>query len=318
MNILNKTYLLPLMALAVINAFTGCSSSDDAAIGELEPNIWLYPYGSSSSDRAMQEAFYNQNKIYVLFNDTIRKEQVSVNPDGTPFYDFEAVDILYGMGNSTVRTEANNMTYTYLTTDNDKKAAVDFLSSKLLPSLGESLRPFSFLLVDGMQYYYDNYGSMVKATAQVWAGWRCTAVAMSGIGSKTDAEKEAFRLQLLKVIVSNKISTLDASLFDEFYSFCDGYYGTYKMYEAAMPFLEQYPTPESFGFIGPTAYYAWRTTGSVPMYNIAAKANDLADFTNALFAMSEAEFMATYADYPTVLKKYKILKKIITDIGVIL
>ena len=51
--------------------------------------------------------------------------------------------------------------------------------------------------------------------------------------------------------------------------------------------------------------------------NFKAKNYDLEDYTNALFDKPEEDFMNENANYPIVIKKYQILKKIIEDLGVI-
>ena len=51
--------------------------------------------------------------------------------------------------------------------------------------------------------------------------------------------------------------------------------------------------------------------------NFKAKNYDLEDYTNALFDRPEEDFMNENANYPIVIKKYQILKKIIEDLGVI-
>lgn len=302
-----------LLSSVVMPLLCSCSSSDDVVAGPLEENTYLHPYGASAADQALQTSFYEKNKIYVLFNDTISKTQVSVNPDGTPYYDFEDVNMGYSLMGYEVNTKASVFRYKYLE-DKDKAAAVDFLSNSLLPSLGKSLRPFSFLLVDGIDYVYSYYGSDVWSSAEVWAGWRCTAIAMKGIGTMSAEEKNAFRLKLLQAIVSNKISSIEASKFDEFYSFCNDYYSKYAMREDADPFLAKYPTTYDFGLL---SAYSWGQPNGFSIYNIKAKEYDLEDYTNALFATSEAEFMAQYGQYPIVVKKYQILKAIIEELGVI-
>lgn len=292
---------------------TSCSSSDDVEAGPIEENLFLHPYGASASDQSLQEAFFGKNNIYILFNDTLAKKQVSVNPDGTAFYDYQDIDMRYDMKGYVVSSTASLFQYSYLA-ESDKRSAVEFIDNQLLPSLGASLRPFSFLLVDEIKYVYSYYGSNVWTNADVWAGWRCTAVAMKGIGTMDAVQKNAFRLKLLQAIVANKISAVDESKFDEFYSFCDGYYGTYAMREAADPFLEKYPTTYDFGLL---SAYSWGQPNGFSIYNIKAKNYDLEDYTNALFASSEDEFMAQYGQYPIVVKKYKILKAIIEELGVI-
>lgn len=313
------TTKISIAAIAMLPLLTSCSSSDDVTAGPAEQDIFLHPYGATAADQALQEAFYKKNKLYVLFNDTLSKKQTSVNPDGTPFYEYKDIDMRYNLHGFALTSEAAVFSYEYLTSDADKAAAVSFLDNEFLPSLGESLRPISFLLVDQISYVYDYYGSKVWGTAQVWPGWRCTAVAMHGIGSMDAAQRNQLRLTLLQAIVASKIGGVEESKFDEFYSYCNDYYSKYAMYDDALPFFEKYPTPMDLGLLDNTvSYYRWNSDASLGlvMYNIAAKSYDLQDYTNTIFKYSEEEFMAKYGEYPIVVKKYQVLKAIIEELGV--
>lgn len=316
-----KKFLYLTMILGLLLTLGSCGHNEDAEAGPLEDDEWLYPYGSSQTDQVLQQKFYSTNKIYLLFNDTLRKQQVSVNPDGTPFYDYEAVRLEYvmsGSGDGTQRV----FSFDYLQTDVEKQKAVDFIQQKVLPHLGESLLPFSILLVNRINYSHsDNstYYQFMTTHPAVYAGWRCTAVALEGISQMDDKAQENYCSNILKEIINSKISSLPANTFDEFYSFCDAYYSTYGMNDAATKMLSSYPTPYDLGLLE-NGYYAWSdgTDGrfTFPIYNIKARSYDLEDYTNHLFAMTEAEFTAKYGKYPIVMRKYSILRSIYESLGV--
>ena len=313
-----KKYLYSLIVLCSITmAFVSCGS-DEVTPGPSETDMWLHPYGASSADQSLQAQFYQKNKIYLLFNDTLRKQQVATNPDGTPFYDMETIDLTYYLiGSSSYLNEA--FTYEYLQTDADKQAATAFVQDQVLPCLSGDLLPFSILLVSKINQYARQYSyqSMTRTNPIVYAGYRCTAIAAEGIAGMSQEQKITARNNILKAIINNKLSSLPADAFDEFYSFTNPYYSTYKMYDAAAAFFEQYPTPMDIGLLdNGVSYYRWTPTGSLIMYNIAAKSYDLQDYTNAVFTYSDAEFAAKYGQYPIVMTKFKLLKQIFAQIGV--
>lgn len=316
----NKIHVFFGVCIITISLFS--CNSDDIEVGPLENDYFLNPYGANSSDQTLQHSFYDAYKIYLLFNDTLEKEQIGVNPDKTPFYKFQAVDLRYSMTGS-LSSDDNIFKFEYIKTNEEKQVATMFVQDKIIPSLGESLIPFSFLLVDKINYYVSNsstYYEMELTNPVIFQGWRCTAIAVKGLEDMTDEEQIAYRNEILQTIVSGKIGNLNPSVFNEFYSFCSKYYSTYKMDNTTgshevEDFMKIYPTMMDLGFL--SAYQYGNSLGFY-MYNFKAKSYDLEDYTNAVFEYSEEEFTDRYGKYPIVMQKYRILKQIIADLGVIL
>lgn len=313
-----KKLLYSLIAgITLTVSLTGCGS-DDITLGPDEADQWLHPYGATAADQSLQTSFYDETGIYLLFNDTLRKKQVATNPDGTPFYDIETVDLSYYMiGSSANLNEV--FSYDYLTTDADKQAAVSFVQQQVLPHLSGDLLPFSILLVNSITMYSGSTPSyMTKSTPTAFSGYRCTALATSGIADMTDAQKLTARNNILQTIINGKLSSLPDDTFDAFYAPSGAYYSTYAMNAAAVAFFEVNPLPMNIGLLDTGgAYYRWTPTGSLIMYNIKAKNFDLEDYTTALFSYTEEEFTQKYGDYPIVMEKYHLLKQIYTDLGVV-
>lgn len=311
---INKLFFL-IVGCAFAAGLISCES-DSVEVGELEKDQWLYPYGASETDKVLQEAFYSQNGIYLLFNDTLKKEQTGVNPDGTPFYEVEDVDLAYYM-TGVSNNVSDEFHLEYLLADAEKNAAKEFVQNYILPHLGDKLRPFSLLLVNGIEHIYANSSTgFEKAleTLSVYAGYRCTAIAVKGVDKLDDAEMMQLRNSILKSIVNSKINA-DDKIFDEFYSFTGPYYGTYAMYEAAEEFFKLYPTSYDIGLLE-NGYYAYGNPYGFYMYNIKARNFDLEDYINAAIMFSEQEFEAKYGQYPVVMKKYAIIRNVLTDLGI--
>lgn len=311
-----KKYIFGFIIPAAL-ALAACGD-DDVLTGSNEADQWMHPYGVSEADQALQSKFYKDNGIYLLFNDTLRKEQVAVNPDGTPFYDMETVDLNYyltGLSNA-----ANQVfDYEYLTTDAEKQKGTSFVQDKVLPHLSGKLLPFSMLLVNKINLWSRAYASypMTLSNPAVYAGYRCTAITVNGVADMDDAQQSAYCNQILMAIINSKTSSLPEETFDEFYSYTSDYYGKYAMNDAAVAFFEVNPTPMHIGLLDTgNGYYRWTPEGSLIMYNIKAKNFDLDDYTAALFTYTDAEFAAKYGEYPKVMAKFKALKAIYESIGV--
>lgn len=295
--------------------FSSCQS-DKAEASQGEEDYWLHPYGASSADQSLQTTFFQKNGIYLLFNDTIRKKLTATYPDGTPYYDYETANLSYIMtGYSENYTEI--FEFDYIPTDVEKQAATKFVQDKVLPHLSGGLLPFSLLLVDKITFNVENsstYGMIQIQTPMVYAGFRCTAIVTKGVSDMDDTAQTTYCNDILKAIVNSKISALPANAFDEFYAYCDAYYGTYAMYEAAEAFFVDHPTPYSIGLLD-GGYYRWSPEGSLIMYNIKAKNYDLEDYTNAVFSYTDAEFEALYGEYPICMRKFQLLKEIYQSLG---
>lgn len=290
-----------------------CSNEDDITPRSPEECYFENTYGSSLADLKLQSDFFDKNKIYVVFNDTLRKEIAGYDENQNPYYDVRLVDIGYGM-NVSMNPNIETIDFEYLSSEDDKVQGVRFLEKMILPSLGDPLRPFSFLLVNKITHTTLQYGMMMPDYPVIYSGWRCSAIALPGIGSLSDDEKELMRRSILQSIVVKAIGTLDQTMFEKFYSYCEPYYETYALYDEAEAFIALHPTMYDLGFLSSWGY---GDENGFFMYNFKGKSDDLSDYTSILFSMTETEFRTMYADYPIVLKKYDILKSIVEGLGVV-
>lgn len=311
--------LLFLMAYIIVTVLTMSScSSDDVEAGALKEDEWLHPYGTSSYDQILQMNFYNKNHVYLLFNDTLKKVRVGTNPDGSPFYNYEDVKLNYKLtGNNGGQEEV--FQFNYLSSDTDKKTGTEFVQNQILPHLGGSLFPFSILIVDKINYYVSNastYYEMTLTNPSVYTGSRCTAIALENIVNMTSDQQVIYQKTILKSIINAQLQSLPSSTFDDFYAYCNAYYSTYAMNDDATAFFKKYPTPYDLGLLD-GGYYSYGAPYGFPIYNIKAKSYDLTDYTNAVFDYTDESFKAKYGQYPIVMAKFNLLKKIFSEIGVI-
>ncbi len=303
------------MAVLSLAAVFGCSEEMEYTDSTLRYNDFLRPEGESDEIYALQEEFYRDEKVYVLFSDTLSRQYLGDDLAGNPCYSYHVIDMAYSLTGYI----QDKFKYEYLETDAEKRSAAQFIQEQLLPRLSENNRPYSMLLVNSITQYTNQYTGMVAVSPApvVYSGWQCTAVAVGGVNEMDDAELAVYQRSLLKAIVNNKMATVDESVFAEFYSFCDSYYGTFGMNtEEAYYLKEHYPTLKDLGFL--SAYGYMDNAYYEAFYNFKAKEYDLSDYIDAIFSSTKEEFMAENADYPIVIEKYNILREIIADLGVIL
>ena len=118
----------------------------------------------------------------------------------------------------------------------------------------------------------------------------------------TENEENAFCLDIFYTILNAKFSKVEDQILADFYSFGDKYYGKYYK-DFGMSSIPVAKDLHSLGFI--------LTYSSI----FPDKNKDLESYMQAIFYQEEEEFKAKYANYPIILQKYDILKRIIEEQG---
>ncbi len=286
-------------AIIMVSGFllSSCSSED-----ELEPShkdeIYFFVSNSATDEESvLRRSFYEETGIHLLFNDTLHVEYIGVDGFGDKVYDVEKVDLNY-LQTSII---SDPIRLGYFKTSDDKLAAVDFIKSSILSHLNGNMRPYSFLLVPSIEMYDDYYEEWNDE--DIIKGWRCTAIALEGIGNMDEEEKLELKTTCLYSIVKDVINKMD--YFEEFYSYSDPYYGMYKE-DFDLP--EEYDDEQArqFGFLEDYKSY----------YYIYPE-KDLEYFIQEAVSTTEDEFTSMYGEYPLIMGKYNTLKKRMESIGYI-
>ena len=76
---------------------TSCSSDEDTTPSLADANGFAPADDDNSEEANLRRAFAKEVGSYLLFNDTLTKQQVSVDVNGKPVYKVETVDINYVM-----------------------------------------------------------------------------------------------------------------------------------------------------------------------------------------------------------------------------
>ena len=289
---------------------------DSLSPNQPEKNIFLEPYGITGEELALQKSFFETTGSYLLFHDLLDKRYLGRDAEGKEVYEDVMLDLTYAMLSAT----EDAFEFDYLATVNEKRAAADFIKEKLLPSLKENIRPYSFFLVNKIDHYEKSGGNYVLRKLQVYSGWRATAVAVEGVNEMTEAAQVAYKKELLRSIVNKSISNVDQSVFGEFYAVSSRYYANYSMNSTV-----DFPELTYIGFqeTGLLQVYAYNPPGTNPSFpngfvNFPAASIDLTNYINLLFTKTLQEVEQENAIFPLVIKKYKILKGVIEELGVLL
>lgn len=311
---MNKIYYFLLLTL-----FAGACSKEDA----LQPtrandDYFTVPATATDPESVMRREFHEKTGVHLLFNDTLRREQRGTHADGTPRWFTETLDLGYFM---TTYNDAPELTY--LETDVEKKKAVEFVEKYILPHLGETVRPYSFLMlntIEGMDP--DTYR---RGVLNFYVGMRTMAISMKPVFElTTEAEYSAHCIAIFQSYAKSKLKTLDESLtepfelisdqwyYESYTAFDENFWDVYDEYDAEGDddAIDAYckDIANQCGFI---QFNSW--SGRFPYYS----SDDLEDFMKAVLGTPEEQFMEEYEDYPLVREKYTLVKKIIADMGFI-
>ena len=273
-----------------------CAKEDDLTPTELNEDYFTVPADATDEISVLRREFYERNGVHLLFNDTLRREQRGTYADGTPIWYVETIDLNYNISSSGYSTYV----LSYLDNQEAREAAVELVEQHILSHLGEGLRPYSFLLLQQIQDYdedYDEYDD-VDFVNNV----RCMGISTGNIVEQNDEEQVAFCNSMLHSIVSSRVENLEDAVFEEFYSFCSEYYGM----DYADFGMSDYPEDEELYALGFILTYSWY---------FPYESNDLESFVDAVFEMTEAEFRETYGSYPIIIQKYEIIREIISNMG---
>jgi hypothetical protein len=288
-------------------SFSSCSKEDSLEPTEAEKNYFAPDENATDEESLLRRDFYKKNNSYLLFNDTLRHEPLGVNSDGVMQYFTETLDVSYVMAGTT----SYFCRYDYIASIDDKRNAISFVENYLLAHLSDKLRPFSWLLVDHITgyslsdgvYTYQNEPSSV-------VGNRATAVALEGVSDMEEEEKTELANTILTGLVSDKVAAQSASVLKSFTKYSSSLYETYS---GLIPSSEEenMTLMNQSGFITGHYYYEiYLSYGTYP-----SQSEDVSSFAKLVLTQSEDEVNDTYADYPLVLEKYRVMKAIITELG---
>lgn len=254
---------------------------------------------------ALRYEFYKDHKIYLFFNDTVRKEARGTYADGTTNWFVEMLDIDFS-----IESNGYSYNYEYSTDLEEQKKCIAILENHIIPHIGkfgDPLYPYSFLVVKEMK-------RSGKKTSYVYnKGMRCLALNLGKVLQMDDEEEiaEYCKEKIFYAMIYAILEDLDDDpVLNEFYAFCSPYYNKkYTNIEINGKNLTEKPKKETFmqlGFLDGGS----ESTKTKFCYD----SDDLVIYMKALFFWDEEEsFESVYKDYAVILQKYALLKGLIED-----
>lgn len=287
-------------ALALVGIMASCGSEDDPVLDYDDPTNYFEPADSATDEiSALRRQFFESYGSYLLFNDTLQHYSLGTDINGTERFFTERLAVNYKVGNTS--TYSDPYTYTLFKTAEDKKKALEYLETYILPHLSKKISPFSWLLVNRITYSNSDY-STVDNTVSAVCGQRANVLALYALASlKTEAQKQQLVIRHLSTIISN-VSENYSDAFADFAAISQAYYG------ASLSPLDGMTTTQTLrtrGFLrlGSSSYY------------YPSQEYDMSAYTSLVLSYSEETIERTYASYPLIIEKAKLFKQCLINLG---
>lgn len=302
---MKKIYLFFLLAVAV-SFLSACSDDEDTTPSYADVERFAPASDDNSELAAYRRSFYDNTSCYLLFSDTLRKEQTGVDVEGRPVYKTDVLDIAYSLFGSS--TDYNSYTFDYITDFAGQKKAAELVNEKLLKRLG-TIAPFSVLIVDKINAWKSNNGVLTPVRTQptYYLGTQCYVFS---IEHGKAFEDEKFFDNVMAQIVLAQVKAKGDSFLRPFFDLVDDYdrkTGFYDKDELGYPLGYDDDLARSLGFL---------RDGS--KWNFRNKNGDIQDYVSAIFAYTKKEFMSEYGTYPICVARYNKMKELISSLGVVL
>ena len=296
-----KLEYLSILGWLCVCLLSSCSEKEDVQPLDLKDNYYEISEDASDPESLLRKEFEETLGIHLLFNDTLRKEYRGTDRYGNDVYFVQKVDFSYYL----TSMSKQRYLFEYLDDIESQRAAVEFMKERILNMFSSKLYPYSLLLVKRIDAYQasldgDQY-ELVDEDMDYIAGWNSMAVAFRDILNMSGEEKEEYAAVVLRQIVSNSISKVEDSEFEEFFSFAEGYYEQWSIFAPLNDI-------KTVGFLGSNPLM-----GTVRVWY--SKEEDLASYVNVLLTMTEEEFMTENGSYPACVTKWNEMKRVLIDLG---
>ncbi|MCR5313739.1 MAG: hypothetical protein K6E54_08910 [Bacteroidaceae bacterium] len=288
--------------LSVILCLTACSE-DKIEANYKDVTVPFIPATDDNSTEAeMRRSFFAEHGSYLLFNDTLQHIELGRDVNGNMQYFTELLDITYEVGSTS--TTNNKFSFSIISTDENKKIAIDYLENYILPHISGKLKPFSWFLANKITRDY--IGKI--STPYAVAGQRAIIIATYLLPKLSDAQKIQYTRQIMNTIIG-KLATDNAAAFDAFTTISSQYYN------------QKFTTPESdaenadilanAGFIckGQDELKTDQN-GYYPSQYL-----DIQAYARLITANTMDVIKTKYAEYPLILQKSEIAYNILTSLG---
>jgi|GEM_PF-1351433 len=250
---------------------------------------------SDPMEHAVYE-LYKATGIPVFYNDTIARRQVG-DSAGIPQYFYITLMVNYSPSTG----ESNSVRYTFLPKERRLKSMLDLLENELLTVLPPVPSVF---LTDSLY----TPARDIPIIRDAHTGFNTVAIRSVDPDTMSADAKSQYVLSVITRVAFLKLQMLKSGLLEtDFYSISE------QMSPYLDPFSRQLSeisdgsqTFEDFGFI--------TTVKRQNKIYSPDKTTDVTSYLQAVFSNTTDAFNAMYANYPAVLKKFAVIRSMLTDL----
>ena len=292
-----KKYIYSIALAVVAVCFGSCSSEDAPVLDYADPTNYFMPSDDATDTiSVVRRKFKEEEGSYLLFTDTLQHYYIGTDVNGDDRYFTELLEVRYSVGSDVTQTYDD--TYTYLTTDEKKLEAVDYLKTYILPHFSANLRPFSWFLA-GIIKSTNNSGVATKP--YVITGERAIVLACNNLKKLTTeaSKKDYARSQLLTIV--GDLASNNAAAFEEFVSVCSNYYQKDLNTPSG---TKDSDWVKSKGFAN--------TTSSI---TFPSQEQDFNAFSTLVLTYTDEQIEKNYAKFPLVVSRAKMFRSVLTSLG---
>jgi hypothetical protein len=244
---------------------------------------------SSTADHAIF-LFYQKTGIPILYSDTLTTD---------PLY---TLNIGYH-----ITSEDSMITIRYLHDSSAVLSGINFVETQIVPYLGGSLRPYSFLLTDTLYTFVSTYLGKNQVYLNVYQALQTLAISrVAQLDTLSADSLKTYKRDIFKNILLPPLLQ-QPQLLTDFYAVSAAYYGKYAYGDGTITGYIPYAPKGTYGLLVDGTEYS-------NYYSTEDQATDLTNYLNEVLVLSADEFSSKYSSYPLVLEKYTDIVKALTAI----
>ncbi len=286
--------------------FLAACSEDELTPSGANDNPFAIQEGSNDPVSVLRRQFFDDHKIHLLFNDTLRKEYGGKDAFNQDFWTVETLAPGYNL-----TAYRDNLHYELLsTTDiNMMKNGIELVERHILSHISGKMLPYSILLVQTLEQDENGHGNYKPIDA--FTNMRTVIIPVGEWIEMNEEEQKEHSSVILSALIASKYNNRSEEA-KPFFAYCEDYY-----YETIMDVIPDWNRNiEDIYRLGMLSYYEdyW---GDLEYDEFRSSSGDFNDFFDAVMNRSEEDFAEEFGDYPIIMQKYHLMKETITNLGYI-
>lgn len=287
----------------MILTLIGCYHENELQPSHFDENWYIL---QDSDDPLDHQRFliYKETGIPIFYNDTIGKQNRGVDAFGEPVIYYEILHPDY-----TITSMTRISTYELSNQRDDLLTGVNFINDRIIPELISPLMyPRCFLLVKKL-----TRSSAGTYEADCFQGMMTTLVShVEELKDMSESELHRLAMQIVGEQIGSYLADSCREELEEFYNI-----GRKEINPNASIYNFRL-TASSEPPMAPVENYGFLSINKLEINNAyscvtIAEKRDVMDYVTEIYINDDTAFREKYKDYPYVLKKFDIMKEIITD-----